>query len=405
MGTLKIGIIREGKVPSDRRVPLLPHQCVEIVNRFPEVEFFVQPSDIRCILNKEYLDAGIPLSENLRHCNILMGIKEVPIHLLIPDKTYLFFSHTIKLQPHNQKLMQSIIEKHITMIDYEALTDKDGKRVIAFGYYAGIVGAYNTFLLYGKKYRLFELKPAHRCFDLNELKQELKKVRMPAVKIVLTGAGRVGKGTELILSEMTITKVSVESFLGNSFAEPVYCQITSADYNQHKHGKIWNTEDFHLHPEAYESTFMRFAQVTDILIAGAYWDQRAPLLFTRQELKQDEFRIRLISDITCDINGSIPCTVKSTNIYDPAYDFNPFTEDIEAPFSDSRNITVMAIDNLPCEIPRSASEDFGNQLIRNVLPDLVERPFGDLIQRCAMTINGRLAPSFEYLHGYAHSSH
>ena len=403
MGTLKIGIIREGKVPSDRRVPLLPHQCVDVLKQYPDVEIFVQPSDVRCILNKEYSDAGIPLRENLRDCDILMGIKEVPIHLLIPDKTYLFFSHTIKMQPHNQKLMQSIIEKRITMVDYEALTDKQEKRVIAFGYYAGIVGAYNTFLLYGKKYTLFDLKPAHRCFDLDELKQELKKVRMPAVKIVVTGAGRVGKGTELILQQMGIRKVSKEDFLENSFDEIVYSQITSEDYNKHKNGYSWDGHHFHQFPDQYESTFMRFARVADILIAGAYWDQRAPLLFSRQDLKQDDFSIRLISDITCDINGSIPCTVKSTNIYDPAYDFNPFTEDIESPFSDSRNITVMAIDNLPCEIPRSASEDFGNQLIRNVLPELFQKPYGELIQRCAMTENGSLTASFEYLHGYAHS--
>ncbi|MBC7451178.1 MAG: alanine dehydrogenase [Cytophagales bacterium] len=401
MTSIKIGIIREGKVPSDRRVPLLPYQCVEVLQQYPNVEIFVQPSDVRCISNREYAEAGIPLRENLSDCDILMGIKEVPIHLLIPDKTYLFFSHTIKLQPHNQKLMQSLVEKRITMIDYEALRDEQDKRVIAFGYYAGIVGAYNTFLLYGRKYQLFDLKPAHRCYDIDELKRELKKVQMPPVKMLLTGAGRVGKGTEKILQEMGIQKVSPEDYLKNSYKETVYTQITSSDYNQSKHGDLWNTEHFHKHPEAYESSFMPYARVTDILIAGAYWDQRAPLLFTRQDLKQDDFRIRLISDITCDINGSIPCTVKPTNIYDPAYDFNPFTEDIEAPFSDPRNITVMAIDNLPCEVPRNASEDFGNQLIKQVLPDVLQQPFGNLIQRCAVTFHGKITPAFQYLHAYA----
>lgn len=402
MEKIKIGIIREGKVPSDRRVPLLPQQCVDIMQKYPNVQFFVQPSDVRCIANKEYVAAGIPLREDLSDCTILLGIKEVPIHQLLADKTYLFFSHTIKMQPHNQKLLQTIVEKRITMIDYEALRDANDKRVIAFGYFAGIVGAYNTFLLLGRKYNLFELKPAYKCFDIDELKQELKKVTIPAFKFVLTGGGRVGHGAEMILKEMNIEKVSPQNFLRKTYKHSVYTQIVSSDYNQSndKHA-AWNTEDFHEHPEKYHSTFMRFAKVADVLIAGAYWDQRAPKLFTTEDSKQKDFSIRLISDITCDINGSIPATVKSTNIYDPAYDFNPYTKDIEAPFSDPRNITVMAIDNLPCEVPRNASEDFGNQLIKNVLPDLLKQPYGDLIARCALTIHGKLGPNFGYLKDYS----
>jgi saccharopine dehydrogenase (NAD+, L-lysine forming) len=401
MTTLKIGIIREGKVPSDRRVPLLPYQCVEIMQQYPHVEFYVQPSDVRCIANKEYVAAGIPLREDLSNCSILLGIKEVPIHQLLSDKTYLFFSHTIKLQPHNQKLLQSIVEKRITLIDYEALRDTQDKRVIAFGYFAGIVGVYNTFLLLGKKYNLFKLKPAYKCFDIDELKNELKNITMPPLKFVLTGAGRVGHGAEMMLKEMRIKKVSSKDFLEKTFDKPVYTQIISSDYNQSETGAAWDTNDFHLNPEHYVSTFMPYAKEADVLIAGAYWDPRAPKLFTTEDIKKNDFSIRLISDITCDINGSIPSTVKSTNIYDPAYDFNPFTQDIEAPFSDPRNITVMAIDNLPCEVPRNASEDFGNQLIKSVLPDLLMQPYGDLIHRCALTINGEIQHAFEYLRSYS----
>ena len=401
MDTLKIGIIREGKVPSDRRVPLLPYQCVEIMQQYPHVQIVVQPSDVRCITNKEYVSAGIPLKEDLSDCDILLGIKEVPIHQLLSDKTYLFFSHTIKLQPHNQKLLQSIVEKRITMIDYEALRNQNEKRVIAFGYFAGIVGVYNAFLLLGKKYNLFKLKSAYKCYDIDELKKELKNITMPPLKFVLTGAGRVGLGAEVMLKEMQIEKVSSTDFLEKNFKKPVYTQILSADYNQSPARGDWDTDDFHTNPQAYTSTFMRFAKVADVLIAGAYWDQRAPKLFTTEDIKRDDFSIRLIADITCDINGSIPSTVKSTNIYDPAYDFNPFTHDIEAPFSDPRNITVMAIDNLPCEVPRNASEDFGNQLIKNVLPDLLQQPFGALISRCALTINGEIQPAFEYLRSYS----
>jgi alanine dehydrogenase len=398
---MKWGIIRESKVPSDRRVPLLPYQCRALLDKYPELSIAVQPSDVRCISNKEYVEAGIPLQEDLSDCDVLFGIKEVPAHLLIPNKTYVFFSHTIKEQAHNQKLLQSILEKNITLIDYEALKDAKGNRVIAFGRFAGVVGAYNTFLLYGKKYKLFDLKPAHKCFDRKALEEEMKKIHLPPVKIVVTGRGRVGSGALSILQHLKIKEVSPRDFLTQNFYEAVYTVVSSKDYHESKEGLAWDAHHFHAHPEAYVSTFMPYAQAADILIAGAYWDQRGPMLFTIEQMKDPSFRIRLISDITCDINGSIPSTVKPTNIYDPAYDFNPFTRDLEAPFSDPRNITVMAIDNLPCELPRDASDDFGKQLMENVAVHLIHYPYGDLIERCAVTVHGKLTEAFSYLKKYA----
>lgn len=398
---MKWGIIRESKVPSDRRVPLLPYQCRALLDKYPQLSIAVQPSDVRCISNKEYTEAGIPLQEDLSDCDVLFGIKEVPAHLLLPNKTYVFFSHTIKEQAHNQKLLQSILEKNITLIDYEALKDVNGNRVIAFGRFAGVVGAYNTFLLFGKKYRLFDLKPAHKCFDRKALDEEIKKIKLPAIKMVVTGRGRVGSGITSVLQQIGIKEVSPSDFLSKTYSEAVYTIVSSKDYHQSKTHDEWNSNHFHEHPEMYASTFMPYAQAADILIAGAYWDQRGPMLFTVEQMKDPSFNIRLISDITCDINGSIPSTVKPTNIYDPAYDFNPFTRDLEAPFSDPRNITVMAIDNLPCELPRDASEDFGKQFIENVAKDLVHYPYGDLIQRCAVTREGVLTEAFSYLKKYA----
>jgi saccharopine dehydrogenase (NAD+, L-lysine forming) len=401
MNSLKIGVLREGKIPVDRRVPLTPLQCLEVLRKFPHVELFIQPSDVRCIPNREYEEKGLVLQEDLSNCDILMGIKEVPIHQLIANKTYLFFSHTIKQQSHNQRLFQEIANKKITLIDYEALKDEHNNRVIAFGRFAGIVGAYNTFKLLGKKYKLFDLKPAYECFDMADLKAQLKGIQLPPLKFVVTGAGRVGKGVLEILQTVGMKALSPEEFLTSKAAdEPVYTILSSKHYHVRKDGNLYDAHEFYEHPEQYNSTFQEYAKVADVLIAAAYWNPAAPILFSQGEMQTQEFNIRLISDITCDIGGSIPCTVKPTNIYDPAYDYNPYTSALEAPFSDPKNITVMAIDNLPCELPRDASEDFGNQLINNVLPALTTSPYGGLIQRCQVLDKGQLSPSFNYLKSY-----
>ena len=401
MSSIKIGILREGKIPVDRRVPLNPEQCLEVLQKFPHVELFIQPSDVRCIPNGEYAEKGLTLQEDLSHCDILMGIKEVPIHQLIAHKTYLFFSHTIKQQSHNQRLFQEIASKKITLIDYEALKDKQDNRVIAFGRFAGIVGAYNTFKLIGKKYKLFDLKPAYDCYDMADLKAQLHHIKIPPLKFVVTGAGRVGKGVLEIFQAIGLKSVSPEEFLTlNTINEAVYTNLSSKHYHVRKDGHLYQAQDFYKEPAKFLSTFNEYAKVADVLVAAAYWDPAAPVLFTNQEMQSSLFNIRLISDITCDIGGSIPCTVKPTNIYDPAYDYNPFTSALEAPFSDPKNITVMAIDNLPCELPRDASKDFGNQLINNVLPDLLQKPYGDLISRCQVLDKGELSPSFEYLKSY-----
>jgi saccharopine dehydrogenase (NAD+, L-lysine forming) len=378
---------------------LLPDQCAEILNKYSGLSITIQPSDIRCIANSEYVSQDLKLDEDLSSCDILLGIKEVPVHLLIPEKTYLFFSHTIKKQPHNKHLLQTALEKKITLIDYECLTDSNGKRVIAFGRFAGIVGAYNGLLNYGKKFNLFELKRAYQCFDYTEIRQELTKVKLPPIKIILTGGGRVGSGAMEVLDACGIKKVSPDDFIQLKFEAPVYTQLNSRDYHKRKDNSEWNNDEFHAHPELYESTFKRFLSVTDILIAGAYWDPAAPNLFSKDDMTHD-FSIKVIADITCDIGGSIPSTIKPSTIYDPCYDYNPLTSGLEAPFSSEKNITVMAIDNLPGEIPRDASRDFGEQLIKNVLPYLLGPDPHGIIERGTICRDGFLMPDYKYLQDY-----
>lgn len=397
---LTIGLIREGKVPPDKRVPFTPAQAEEIHLRFQNARIVCQRSEIRCFRDEEYASRGIEVRQDMSDCDILMGIKEVPVDQLIPDKTYLFFSHTIKKQPYNRKLLKEILNRRIRLIDYEALKDRQGNRLVAFGRYAGIVGAYNGLWTYGKRYNAYNLRRAFECFDVNDLKLELRKVKLPPVKIILTGAGRVGKGSMETLDSAGIRKVTPEDFLMKHFEEPVYVQLASGDYHFRREGGPFNREEFHQFPERYSSFFSKFTKVADILMAGAFWNPKAPVLFTREEMCQPDFRIRVIADITCDINGSIPSTKRATTIADPLYDYDPFTDAEKPALSDDRHVTVMAIDNLPCELPRSASEEFGRDLIDRVLPLLLGKDKEDIIKRATIADKGSLTFHFRYLQDY-----
>src|SRR5687767_9886053 len=399
--TIRLGIIREGKNPPDKRVPFTPLQAEEIEQRFPNVKVVVQESPIRCYKDDEYRELGIEVAADVSDCDILMGIKEVPIAQLVDKKTYLFFSHTIKKQPYNKKLMQEILKKKIRMIDYEVLKDKLGNRLVAFGRFAGIVGAYNGLWTYGKRYNQFSLRRAFECFDVNDLKLELSKVKLPPVKIILTGAGRVGKGAMETLDSARIRKVSIHDFLYQKFDEPVYIQLSSGDYHTRKGGGHFNRQEFHQHPDRYFSHFEDFTKVTDILLAGAFWNPKAPVLFTREHMMAPDFKIRIIADITCDINGSIPSTQRASTIPDPIYDYDPVTNSTHPPFSNASFISVMAVDNLPCELPRSASEEFGRDLIDRIIKPLLQEDSENVIERATITDNGQLTSHFAYLQDYA----
>jgi saccharopine dehydrogenase (NAD+, L-lysine-forming) len=400
MQPLTIGLIREGKTPPDKRVAFTPLQTEEVMQRFPHVRVQVQPSEVRCYRDAEYTDLGVIAHHELHACDVLLGIKEVPIDQLLPRKTYCFFSHTIKKQPYNRKLLQAVLKKNITLIDYEAMKDLYGNRLVAFGRYAGIVGAYNGLWAYGKRYQRFELRRAFDCFDINDLKRELRLVKLPPVKIVLTGAGRVARGAMETLDTAGIRKVNVESFLHQTFDEPVYVQLASGDYHERIAGGHFNREEFHQHPERYHATFLRFTQVADILMAGAFWNPKAPVLFSKADMAKPAFKIRLVADITCDIEGSVPCTVRATSIIDPLYDYHPVHQSMAPALSDENHITVMAIDNLPCELPRSASEEFGRDLIDKILPPLLGDDPDRIIERATLAKGGQLTPLFQYLADY-----
>lgn len=399
---LKVGLIREGKVPHDRRVPFTPDQCVQIKSEYPNVQLVIQPSPWRAFTDDEYRAAGITVTEDVSDCDILLGIKEVPKPDLIPGKKYLFFSHTIKKQPHNQLLIQEMVKKNITMIDYECLVDKNENRIIGFGRFAGIVGAYNGIMAYGLKYKMFELQPADKCHDKKELFRELDKANLPNIKIVVTGGGRVANGACETLGAMNVRKVTPYEFLNYTFREPVYVQLHSHDYYESKDKAPFSTWDFHHHPETYRCNFSdpsSFASVTDLLIHCTFWDPRADILFTKDRMRDPDFRISVIADVTCDIDGSIPSTSKASTIADKFYGYNPITEQVTAPF-DRDSISVMAVDNLPCELPRDASDGFGKHLIERVLPSLFGEDKEGIIARASILKAGKLTERFQYLKDY-----
>ena len=397
-----IGLLREGRTPPDRRVALTPKKCVELQEAYPGVRVRVQPSPHRAFADQEYRDLGIEVAEDMMPCHVLLGVKEVPVAALLPGKTYCFFSHTVKQQPRNQQLLQTVLQQEITLIDYELLTNAAAERVVAFGHWAGIVGAYNGLLTYGRKHGLFALKPAWQCVDMEDMQEEFFKVkRLPPIKLAVTGSGRVAQGALEVLGRMGIRRVSVYDYLYLDFSEPVYAQLRSSDYNRRRDGRVWDTANFHQEPAAYESTFGNFTPVTDLLIACAYWDPAAPRLFAESDTQRADFKLDTIADVTCDVNGSIPLTKRSTTIEEPAFDYDPTTGALAAPYSGASHITVMAVDNLPCELPRNASRDFGRQLLDQFFPHLLGGDAAGVLARATIARAGALQPRYAYLASYA----
>lgn len=401
MKSIKLGVIREGKVPPDFRVPLTPKQCKAIELLYPQVEVLVQRSPIRTYPDTAYAEQGIQLVDSLADCDYIFGVKEVQITDLIPNKTFFFFSHTYKKQPYNRALLQSILEKKIALVDYEVLKDKHNKRIIGFGRYAGIVGCYNAFLTYGLKSGRYALKAAHACEDRKEVEEELKKVTLPDdFRVVLTGFGRVGHGAREIIDLLPITEVSPEEYLSKTFKGPVFTHLEAEDYFAPKDGSPFVKQDFYSQPENYCSTFGPYALKSDMYIPCHFWSAKSPFILTNEDLLQANHRLQVVGDVSCDIAGPIACTIRPSKIGNGIYGYDPRTQS-EVDFMQEGAIAVMAIDNLPCELPKDASEDFGNELLKHVLPHLFGEDTDRIIARGSQTnLQGDLTEEFSYLRNY-----
>lgn len=397
---LKLGLIREYKTPPDRRVPFSPQQCLELQQNFP-IDLRVQPSPIRCFSDSEYANLGIQMDDDMQHADVLFGVKEVPIEKLIPEKTYLFFSHTIKKQPYNRDLLRAILDKRIRMIDYEPLKNTKGQRVVAFGFYAGVVGAHNGIWAYGQRTNAFQLPRMNDCHDYEAVKAHYAKLELPALRIVVTGGGRVAKGAMRTLRDMGIRRVTPAAFLKKNFRKAVYTQLNAEDYTQHKAGKTFEKYHFYKNGQEYESAFEPYMGKTDIFINGIYYDTSAPQFFTQKDMQDANFRIKTIADITCDIapEASVPSTLYASTIAEPVFGYNPQTGKAEAAYTD-QVVDVMSIDNLPSELPRDASAFFGAKLIKKVIPAFLSSRRSRLLAEATVAENGKLGAHFQYLQDY-----
>ncbi|MBX9781989.1 MAG: NAD(P)-dependent oxidoreductase [Chitinophagaceae bacterium] len=396
---LKIGLIKEGKIPADNRVALTPAQCKWIHKNAADVKIIVQSSRDRCFLDREYAMAGVEVKAEVNDCAVLLGIKEVPKEQLIAGKTYLFFSHTKKAQPHNQPLMREMMQKKITLIDYECLTHEDGQRIIGFGFFAGIVGAHNGMMAYGKRTGTFELGRVSEVQDYRELIHTYFGLKLPKLKIAVTGSGRVAHGVLEIMNLMGIHEVEPFDYLHKQFDYPVYVHLKGRDLYERKDDGTYNRENFHHHPEEYKCSFSPFVKQTDILLNGVYWDKSLPPLFSIEEFKHPDFKIQTIADITNDTNGSVPVNLGDSTIEEPIYGIDKITLQQTAPYL-TTSVDLMAVSNLPNELPRDASRYFGEQLIKYVLEDLVKGGSA-VIERATMLRQGALTDEYSYLKEYA----
>lgn len=400
---MKIGLLREGKVPPDERVALTPEQCLEFMHRWPDVELVVQTSNVRRIKDTEYVEYGVEVVNDVSDCDILIGVKEVNIEDLVPGKTFLFFSHTYKQQSYNAELLASLLEKKVSLIDYEMLKGKDGRRIIGFGRWAGIVGAYNGLRAWGLREKCFDLPRAIDCKDLEAMIDAASAVEFPdAMKIVLTGFGRVGRGAAELLDAVGVREVAKEDFLVNEFDEgAVYAHIGLGDYHERECGGMFDREMFKADPSGFRSSFMKYAKAADMFIAGHYYAEGSPFIITREDFKDADLRLKVVADVSCDIDGPVGCTIRPSTVDDPLYGYCPVKEE-ECEFDYTGGITVMAVDNLPCELPRDASKGFGVEMMKHVIPLLIEGDKDDILKGARETdLEGRLTEKYAYLQEYA----
>lgn len=392
-----IGILRETQVDPDSRTPITPTGVLRLFNTHKSLAIIVQPSTVRAFKDKAYADVGCIISEDVRNCDLLMGVKEVAIDALMEGKKYLFFSHTAKKQSHNQLLLQTIINKNITLIDYEYLYVNKKNRIAAFGYFAGLAGMYSTLRASGIKTGQFALAPLAKVSDKNQMWDELKKVDAHQSKILITGNGRVSKGAEEILKACGIIKVNMDDFINKQFNFAVYYIADPLQYAKHKQGNSFTFKDYKTHPNNFESNFLRFAAVADIYVATHFWDIKSPKLFTLDDTKSKLFNIKVIGDITCDIDGSVPTTQKVSYIEAPYYDYNPQNNSSEIAFSHPDNIAIMAVDRLPSAIPIESSEYFSAQLVNHVLPYFWTGDSNKVLKKATIAKNGKIKKRFAHL--------
>ena len=397
-----IGIIRESR-NDENRTPLVPEHIKKYKESNPNINFIIQPSNSRCFSDEEYELCGAKINENLNECSIIFGVKEIDPNILINNRTYLFFSHTFKInkqqkniEKNKKDLLLSILNKKITLIDYENIRGKNGTRCLGFGRFAGIVGCYNTLNLLLKVLGKQSLASAYKINDYERLVLNLKNLYFPKTKILVTGDGRVAKGVIELLNQTNIKAVSKKDFLEKKFDQPIFCNLETKDYVTNNSSTNFNLEHFINNPQDYSSSALQYLKETNILISAHYWDPSSPKIFENEDLK-DLQNLKIVGDITCDINGSVPTTIRSTTIEEPNYWIERYTlKEID---ENNDGIAVMAVDNLPSELPRDSSTEFSEGIINEVLPFLLKEDDGRILNG-TITTDGSFLEKYNYLNDY-----
>ncbi len=401
---VKIGIVKETKTPIDNRVALTPNEILDIQQKYPKVEFLVERSNIRAYADEEYEKCGISVVDSLECCDVLFGIKEAKLETLIPNKHYFFFGHIAKEQPYNRPLIRKMMDLGITFSDYEYLVDDKGQRLCAFGWWAGVVGAYNTLRAYGLRTKRFELEKPGVDFTLEKLITNVKEIKsLCDTSIVITGNGKVSHGAQYVMQQMFATEMTPEEFLARgNVSELVYTVLKAENLVKHKDGLEYNAVDFKKNGQNYVSQFQQYAYSTEILLSCHYWGVDQPIYLDEELLKDKNFSIKIVGDVTCDIKGSILSTIRSSTHDEPFYDFNPQTMQEEEAFSNENNISVMAIDTCPNALALDTSAYFGQKLMEHVFPLIIEGKYDHpILKRATILKNGKLTEKYLYLKKYA----
>lgn len=427
-----IGIRREDKNQWEKRVPLIPEHVKKLKNR-NDIQTIIQPSKIRVFQDNEYKKVGAIVKEDLSNCHTIFAIKEIPSDFFESDKTYIFFSHTIKGQRYNMPMLKKMIDLKCTLIDYERIVDKNVFRLLFFGRFAGIAGMIDTLWAFGQKLSLKniytplnKIKQTINYANLNEIKKhimllgkEIQKNGLPKsispIIIGIAGYGNVSKGVQEVLNILPIKNISPKEII-NTVKEPTNNYIYKVVFKEKDMVKPinssnkFNLQEYYHHPEKYQSIFEKFVPDLSVLMNCIYWDSRYPRLITKNLIKENyhqRWRLQIIGDISIDINGAIEFTEKATTPDNPVFIYNPYTDKIkDGYFGDG--IIVMGVDNLPCELPLESSISF-SKVLHSFVPAISKTEFNVEFENCRLTqeikkgvilYKGDLTPDYKYINKY-----
>ncbi len=431
--TYTIGIRREDKNQWEKRTPIVPKHANELVKDY-NINVLVQPSPIRVFKDKEYENAGAKISEDLSGASVIFAVKEIPLELFLKNKTYAFFSHTIKGQDYNMPMLREMMKLDCNLIDYEKIVDIRGRRLVFFGRFAGLAGMVDTLWALGERVRWQGFKTPffkiHKTVDydgLNDVKKHIvsigKKIEKNGLPEELTpliigfaGYGNVSNGAQEILDLLPVREIrpaQIESVLHNPSNKCIYKVVFKEEdmVTPVSSKKDFDLQDYYKHPENYTSIFENYLPFLTVLMNAIYWDERYPRLITKKYLKEkiaeEDFKLKVIGDISVDVAGAVEFTLKTTTPANPVFVYNPLNDDFEDGFT-SEGIVVMAVDNLPCELPRESSKAF-SETLKDFIPSIAKADYAvsydkiDLpseIKNALILHKGKLTPNYKYINKF-----